>query len=42
MIRPLAWEPPYATGSALKRRKIIIIKLSAEEFLSWLSGNELD
>ena len=20
-IRPLAWEPPYATGSALKRQK---------------------
>ena len=20
-IRPLAWEPPYATGVALKRRK---------------------
>ena len=21
LIRPLAWEPPYATGVALKRRK---------------------
>ena len=21
LIRPLAWEPPYATGSALKRQK---------------------
>ena len=20
-IRPLAWEPPYATGAALKRQK---------------------
>ena len=24
-IGPLAWEPPYATGAALKRQKIIII-----------------
>ena len=22
LIRPLAWEPPYAVGSALKRQKI--------------------
>ena len=21
LIRPLAWEPPYAVGSALKRQK---------------------
>ena len=21
LIRPLAWEPPYATGAALKRQK---------------------
>ena len=21
LIHPLAWEPPYATGSALKRKK---------------------
>jgi len=21
LIRPLAWEPPYATGAALKREK---------------------
>ena len=21
LIRPLAWEPPYATGAALKRKK---------------------
>ena len=21
LIRPLAWEPPYATGAALKRTK---------------------
>ena len=21
MIRPLAWEPPYATGAALKRQR---------------------
>ena len=24
-IRPLAWEPPYAEGAGLKRKKIIII-----------------
>ena len=23
LIRPLAWEPPYAAGAALKRKKII-------------------
>ena len=25
-IRPLAWEPPYAAGAALKRQKIKIKK----------------
>ena len=25
LIGPLAWEPPYAMGVALKRQKIIII-----------------
>ena len=25
LIRPLAWEPPYATGAALKGQKTIII-----------------
>ena len=30
LIGPLAWEPPYAVGAALKRHK--------GEFLSWLSG----
>ena len=25
LIRPLAWEPPYAVGAALKRQIIIII-----------------
>ena len=32
-IRPLAWEPPYATGSALekaKRQKIIKIKIKKD------------
>ena len=24
-IRPVAWEPPYAVGVALKRQKVIII-----------------
>ena len=24
LIRPLAWEPPYATAAALKRQIIII------------------
>jgi len=22
LIRPLAWEPPYATGAALRKKKI--------------------
>jgi len=26
LIRPLAWEPPYATGVALKRQKTKEIK----------------
>ena len=25
-IRPLAWEPPYAVGTALKRQEIHILK----------------
>ena len=28
LIPPLAWEPPYATGAALKRQKMIIITFS--------------
>ena len=26
-IRPLAWEPPYAVGTALKKKKKKILKL---------------
>ena len=29
LIRPLAWEPPYAVGAARKRQKIIINKFSS-------------
>ena len=35
LIRPLAWEPPYATGAALekaKRQKVIIIIITCENF----------
>ena len=48
-IRPLDWEPPYATGMALKRqkkkkkkkeRKKRKERKTFEEFLLWLSGNE--
>ena len=38
LIRPLAWEPPYAVGVALeksKRQKIIIIII---KFPLWRSG----
>jgi len=28
-IRPLAWEPPYATGEALKRKKKNLVALRA-------------
>ena len=27
LIRPLAWELPYVTSAALKKQKIIIIKI---------------
>ena len=34
LIRPLAWEPPYAMGVALKRpKKIIIIGFFLDEIL---------
>ena len=36
LIRPLAWEPPYASGVALKSKKRKTFYL--EEFLLWLSG----
>ena len=26
-IRPLAWEPPYATGAALKDKKVKKVKI---------------
>ena len=31
-IRPLAWEPPYARGAALKRKKIKIKNGNKYEF----------
>jgi len=35
-IRPLAWEPPYATGAALEKTKTF------GEFLLWHSGLRID
>ena len=43
LIGPLAWEPPYASGTVLKRKekkKKRNKKFSKLEFLLWLSGNE--
>ena len=48
LIRPLAWEPPYAAGAALKRKKKKKKKKERKkekkrkEFLLRLSGNESD
>ena len=47
-IRPLAWEPPYAVGVTLKRKKkfrILCIKIHYQEsekmeFPLWPSGNK--
>jgi len=36
-IRPLAWEPPYAVGAALEKRK-----KKKRYFLFWLSGDKPD
>ena len=41
-IGPLAWEPPYAAGAALKGQKTKEKKARDAEFPSWLSGNESD
>ena len=43
-IRPLAWEPPYATGAAqeMAKRQNNNNNNNEEEFLSWHSGNESD
>ena len=49
-IRPLAWEPPYAAGMALKSKKKkwfkkgldMIQERTGGKFLSWLSINESD
>ena len=52
-IRPLAWEPPYALGTApekAKRQKQNLKNIDKERkkernekaFLLWLSGNEAD
>ena len=50
-IGPSAWEPPYATGVALKRQKdgekkkksskVKSLRISRQEFLLWPSGNNL-
>lgn len=36
-IRSLAWEPPYATGVALKRQKNLKKKIKFSPALLWLS-----
>ena len=47
LIRPLAWEPPYATGVALRRTKDKKIKENkivsylALQYLALLSGSHL-
>ena len=33
LIRPLVWEPPYATGAALKKKKKDKCILKFQEFL---------
>ena len=38
LIRPLAWEPPYAVGLALKRQKNFWYLKIMMEFLLQLSG----
>ena len=40
-IQPLGWEPPYATGSALKRQKKKKKKKKGEAFLPLWDGGEL-
>ena len=44
LIRPLAWEPPYAAGAALEKakRQREKKKKNIGEFPSWCSGNESD
>ena len=42
---PLAWEPPYAVGAALRSKIIIIIIIIIIilwEFPLWLSSNKSD
>ena len=39
-IRPLAWEPPYATGTALKRKKRKKKKVSPKAWCSKTQKNE--
>ena len=37
-LRPLAWEPPYAQGVALKRQKKKSYFFRGTQGLSWLVG----
>ena len=37
MIRPLAWEPPYAADAALKKKRPGTVKLLAENIGQTLS-----
>ena len=47
-IQPLAWEPPYATGAALKKKKkiadsisVLVIDLLISSISSWVSLRSL-
>ena len=47
-IRPLAWEPPYASGAALEKgkktkqkRETRVLKVLILEFLLWLNGLQI-
>ena len=35
LIRPLAWELPYAMGAALKRQEIKKLKKQNKTFVTW-------
>ena len=42
LIRPLAWEPPYATGTALKRQKDQKKKKVMGLWSSWHGAAEMN
>jgi len=40
-IRPLAWEPPYATGAVLKRKRKRKKKATDKKREAWVIKNDL-